>query len=348
MRLNTALVARNLARVFRRGPIDIHARAVERRELCPAETCPGRPALFPEGALDHISKLSPWCDWDSQRDLITGAPAHHAATEAFVLRGAVLAGAFLYHGAAKARVGHGTARMLDPDLPPRRVMEEAHLAATWTGADFFGSFMRDSLTLEMIPPPGSPRLGAPVKPYAHAPGYRVLLDLPAPETGHVRVERLTIYRDFGQNSFKVARYRTLRARLRARLPATAPPGIFLRRSTDGEPRRLVNEGAVADLLAARGFDILDHTRLEPAEIARRALDARLVVAIEGSHLAHAIHTLADDGAFLVIQPPDRFALPYKEFADCMGMRFGFVVARPAEDGFAADLDEIRLMLDRLS
>jgi hypothetical protein len=58
--------------------------------------------------------------------------------------------------------------------------------------------------------------------------------------------------------------------------------------------------------------------------------------------------MADDGAFLVIQPPDRFAMPYKEFTDRMGMRFGFVVAEPAEGGFAADAGEILSMVERLS
>ena len=61
-----------------------------------------------------------------------------------------------------------------------------------------------------------------------------------------------------------------------------------------------------------------------------------------------VYSMADNGAFLVIQPPDRFAMPYKEFADRMGMRFGFVVAEPADGGFAADTDEILAMVDRLS
>jgi len=124
-------------------------------------------------------------------------------------------------------------------------MKKAHLAATRTGADSFGNVMQDSPPLEMIPPSGDPRLGAPVKPHAQAPGYRTLLDLPAPPTGHVRVGRLTMYRDFSQNSFKVARYRILRTRMCANLSAAAPPGIFLCRGRDGQSRRLVNEGAMA-------------------------------------------------------------------------------------------------------
>lgn len=222
--------------------------------------------------------------------------------------------------------------------------------SSWTGADFFGNFLLDTFPLEMIPPEGARRIGSPSKRYGHATGYRSLLDLPAPELpGHAQVGRLTLYSDFAQNSYKEARYRTLRARLRKNVHnPQAPVGVFLRRGTDGERRQLVNEAALIELLSAHGFDILDLDRMDAAEIAHRALDARIVVGVEGSHLSHAIYSIADNGAFLVIQPPDRFALPYKEFTDRMGMNFGFVVALPAEGGFAVVLDDILMMLDRLS
>lgn len=348
MRLNRAPLLRLGYRALRLGSADLESHATARRVLCPPADYAARPALYPEGALDRILSLSPWRDRDTEMALIEGKGGHHAASEALEIPDVVLAGAWLYRRGARTRVGHGDSRLMD-DLPPRRDLPEAHMAATWTGADFFGNFMQDSLTLEMLPPEGAPRLGAPTKPYAHEAGYRALLDLPQPQmVGHARIGRLTLYRDFAQNALKVERYRRLRARLRAALGATQPPaGIFLRRGRAGEARELVNEAALAAVLARQGFDIIDPETLDPAEIARRALDAPIVVAVEGSHLAHAIYTLADTGAFLVIQPPQRFAMPYKEFADCMDMRFGFVLGRPSGDGFEVDLDEMKLMLDLL-
>lgn len=348
--LNVALVSRNLARVMRRGPTDLESQAIERYVICPAEQVEGRPAIYPPGALDLIQGLSPWRDWQVEQGLIQGAAIHHAPTEALVIPDVVLAQGHLYRAGAKERVGLGAARMWDRALPARRDLPEAHLVATWTGADFFGNFMQDSLPLEMLPPAGAHPIGAPVKPYGHAPGYRALLDLPVPDLpGHARIRRLTLYRDFAQNSLKEARYRELRTRLRAHLRRSdaPPPGIFLRRGSDGEARALVNEDAIAEMLAGLGFAIIDPARMQPDQIAAMALDAGIVVSVEGSHLAHAIYALADRGAFLVIQPPRRFALPYKEFADRMGMAFGFVLGRPAGDGFTADAGEIRQMLDRL-
>lgn len=348
MRLNRALLRRLGYRALRLGSADLESHASSRRVLCPAADYSAQPALYPEGALDRILSLSPWRDRDTETALIEGRGGHHAASEALDIPDVVLAGAWLYRRGARARVGHGEARLFD-DLPPRRNLPEAHLAATWTGADFFGNFMQDSLTLEMLPPQDALHLGAPTKPYGHAAGYRALLGLAQPQMiGHARIGRLTLYRDFAQNALKAERYHRLRARLRTSLGPTQPPaGIFLRRGRSGEARELANEAALAAVLARQGFDIIDPETLDAEEIARRALDAPVVVAVEGSHLAHAIYTLADAGAFLVIQPPHRFAMPYKEYADCMGMRFGFVVGRPVGDGFEVDLDEIRLMLDML-
>ncbi len=125
------------------------------------------------------------------------------------------------------------------------------------------------------------------------------------------------------------------------------PGVYLRRGIAGEPRVLVNEPELEVALRAVGFDILDPEQLSAREIAERSLDAAVVVAVEGSHLSHAIFSAADQATFLVIQPPDRFALAYKEFTDRMDMRFALVVADPVEGGFAVALDEVHRLLEQL-
>ncbi|MTH76899.1 glycosyltransferase 61 family protein [Paracoccus aestuariivivens] len=349
--LNAALISRNFARLLRRGPVDLTHYAVERHELCPAEETGRSAALYPEGAMDRIVALSPWRNLDLEMGLIQGTPIRHEATEVLVVPDVSLAGAYLYRGGAKERIGIGEAKLYDRDLESRRVIPEAHLVSSWMGADFFGNFMQDSLPLELVPPPDALRIVAPTKPYMHEAGYRALFDLPPPPMPrHAKISRLSLYRDFSQNSFKLARYNELRTRLRANLGEIPPSaGVFLRRGSSlGEPRRLLNEEAVIEFLATLGFDILDPERMGADSIARVALDAPVVVAVEGSHLGHAIYTLAAGGSLLVIQPPYRFAMPYKEVTDCMGMKFGFVVGLPAEGGFVADIDEIKQMLERLA
>jgi hypothetical protein len=74
----------------------------------------------------------------------------------------------------------------------------------------------------------------------------------------------------------------------------------------------------------------------------------MVISCEGSHLSHAIYTMADDATLLVLQPPERFSLAFKAFTDRLDMRFAFVVGRPCPDGFEIDLDELSGFLDTLA
>lgn len=350
MTLNRAMFPWAIHRVLHGRGQSLAEVAVETRELCPEETTSCPPAVCCPGALDRVTALSPWRDWETEQVLLEGRSVTHAASRAVVLRDVVLAGGFLYCKGLRYPIGLGESQFNLLNLPSRQHYEVAHLAMTWSGAYYFGNFLQDNLPLEMLPDSDAPRLGAPGKQMRHAAGYRALLDLPPPDLPvHAAIKELTLYVDFAQNSLKAARYAELRRRMRASLqdsrPARPAPGIFLMRGTDGESRTLVNEAEVASMLAGLGFDIIDPAGMEPAEISARALDARVVVAVEGSHLAHAIYALADKGAFVVIQPPDRFALPYKEYADRMEMAFGFLVAHPAEGGFRADLEELKRVLE---
>lgn len=349
MRLNTAYLRRGFARMLS-GPQALEDVASDSWEVHPETAIDTHPALYPEGALDRISALSPWRSWEVEQGLIDGGVVRHAATRALVLERADLVRGFVYCGASVLRFGQGKASLIESGLPRWQEIADAHLGSVWTGADFFGHFLTDTLTLQLLPPAGATIVGAPGKPYRHEAGYRALLGLDRPDMPErARIDRLTVYVDYGQNAHKTQRYDVLRARVRAASPKPpARPGVFLCRGVDGDPRRLANQDALTDLLDGNGFDILDCDSLDPAEIVHRSLDARIIVGVEGSHLSHGLYPVAAGGALLVLQPPDRFAMPYKEVADALGLRFGFVVGHPAAEGFSVDLDEVRLMLDRLT
>lgn len=349
MRPDIAYLKWGLRRAVAGRMADLNAAASRVWELCPGETVTVPPAIYPDGALERIVAASPWEDAATLEDRIRGGPGTHGASRAYLIEDVDLSGAYLYRGAARSQPGHGRARPWRQG-GARIGLEAAHLVSAWSGSLFFGPFLRDTLPLGLIPEAGAPAITMVGKTYAHAPGYRALVDLPCPPCPDAaRIGRLTVYEDFAQNSFKAARYRTLRDRLRGNVTDPArPPGVYLKRGATGEARMLTNEAEIEALLAGFGFDIVEPAKLEPAEIARRMTDTPLVISIEGSHLAHAIYTLADNGAFLVIQPPDRVALPYKEYADRMDMRFGLVVGHPAPGGFSADPGEIAAMVERLA
>ena len=111
---------------------------------------------------------------------------------------------------------------------------------------------------------------------------------------------------------------------------------------------LVNEAAITRFLTDRGFEVIDPATASAEQIAVQTLEAKIVVGVEGSHLSHAIYTAADGCTFLVLQPPDRFALAYKEFTDRLDMTFAFLVGDRAPHGFTVPVDDLARMLDFLA
>ena len=352
MRLNLAMLDWGVHRLLKGQSPDIRSVATRTWELCPEEVAVAPPAIYPGGNLDRVRSLAPQRDWDTERTLIDGGSCVHAASRAHLVENASISGAFLYRGAAKLQPGYGKETLFPASSEPQRRLDEAVLVSNNTGSHYFGNFLLDELPLGLIAEPGAPTIVAPTRDYEHETGYRALVALPRPPVvRHAKVRRLTLYTDFAQNAYKGERYRELRARLRRALAGSEPPsvpGIYLKRGATGERRVLANEEALERLLGDLGFDIVEPARLGAEDIARRTLEARIVIGVEGSHLSHAIFSMAEDGAFLVLQPPDRFAMPYKEFADRLGHRFGFVVCDPAHDGFMVNLDDVLRIIDRLS
>lgn len=339
-------------RIFRGRSPDVRNVAEREWVICPEETAPTRPAIYPDGALERITDLSPWRKWEVEQGLIRGDPIEHAATRAHRIGNAAIAGAFIYRGGAKSRHGYGKERLFDTTLGPCRHLETVHIVSNFAGSNYFGNFLLDDMPLGMIPEEDAPTAVMVTRNYEDEGGYRALLDLPRPQRlRHARIGELIVYTDFAQNSFKLARYRALRDRLRRHFPAQAGqqrPLVYLKRGATGVRRLIENEAELEEMLARAGFDIVEPSALSVPEVARRTLGAGLVISVEGSHLSHVIYSMADDGAFLILQPPDRFAMAYKEFADRMDMPFGFVVGMPVPGGFRVDLAELQRMIGKMT
>ncbi|SMD03085.1 glycosyltransferase 61 family protein [Primorskyibacter flagellatus] len=321
-------------------------------EVCAAETLTCPSAIHLPDALDRVTALSPWRDWETERLYIEGGPVMHAATRAHLIQNVDINGAFLYCGAAKLRAGFGPQQLTHRHAAPRRNLPEAHLVSDWAGSHYFGLFLRASLPMELLPDAAENMISLPTKDYTHEAGYRKILERPRPPcVTAARVNRLILYNDFGHNPSKAARYAELRAALRRNLGGIAPQGktgVYLKRGTTGERRRLANESQVEATLTALGFDIVEPAALDARTIAQRLLDAPIVVSVEGSHLSHAIYSIAEGGTLLVLQPPDRFAMAFKEFTNRGGLNFAFTVGHAAPDGFTVNPDDIKRTLDLLS
>ncbi len=351
MRLNLPMLMRRVRRVIARQAPPITSLARESWTICADEQRESAPARHLPGALEKVATLSPWRSWDAELALIRGGLGTHAASTAHLITDVDLVGAHLYKGPAKAQPGYGAEKWLLPSAA-REEVTDANLVSSAEGSHFFGPLLQCDFPLELNAANHPANVAMITKPYEHADGYRQLLGLPdirCLQRAHIR--QLVVYTDFAQNSHKTDRYRELRRRLRSNVKPrgrAALRGVYLQRGRTGELRVLENEPDLIEFLDSQGFEIVEPVSLSAAEIAARTLDAPVVISVEGSHLSHAIYTLADRGTMLVLQPPDRFAMPYKEYTDAMDMRFAFLVGEKSPQGFRISIDEVRQMLEVLA
>jgi capsular polysaccharide biosynthesis protein len=352
MILNTPMIRRQWLRLLAGKWISMEDLAIRTWTICPAETPTLPPAIHPDGALEKIRGISPWRRREQEQLMVSGGPYQYIASTARLIPNVDIVDSYFYAGPAAAQIGYQPERLLRPTNAPHHHLKQANLVTTWGTSHFFGPLLLDDFLLELNGDNPAENIRMITKPYGHEQQYRAMLGLTESTLQlNAHVDRLITYEEPANNSHKAQGYRTLRARMRQHLGVHAArnlPGVYLKRGTTGESRILTNEAEVEKLMLQLGFDIVEPAKLGAEEIARRTLDARIVVSVEGSHLSHTLFSMANNAAFLVIQPPDRFAMVYKEFTDCLDMRFAFIVADPAEGGFTANLSELQDTLDRLA
>ena len=349
--MNLPMVKRMIRRLQAGRACELQSLAARSLVHCSARKARLPRAIFPDGAMDKIRAVSPWRNWEAEKASCLGAEVELGPTVSHVIENVDISGAFLYAKGASETVGYGSQSLFVRREQQWRRLERASLSTTFSGSHFFGCLLLDDFPLELLARETGNSISMVTKTFEHAADYRALLQLdPPPLVSNARVRQLTVYTEPAFNDHKISRLFELRARIKNGMEVSNPrslPGIYIGRGSAGEPRMLENETDVERLLEGMGFNILDPSVLSAAEITRRSLDARIVVGVEGSQLSHAIFSMAEDGAFLVIQPPDRFALAYKEFADALGMRFAFVVGTRSGSGFSVSLAELQQTLDLL-
>ncbi|MGB7602756.1 MAG: glycosyltransferase family 61 protein [Candidatus Sulfotelmatobacter sp.] len=337
----TSLVLR---RVLRRST-PLAAISAKTWTLCAAEVSAVPPAIHLPDSLDRVTGVMSDTSMESELRRIRGGKVEHAATVVHTVARARLIRGSLYAGAWK----HPLLERTQPVARQEEIRRgtSGALACSLYGNIYFGHWLRCDATLMLA----AESLDEPVivarAAYRHEPGYRRLLDLERRTCTAAVFERLLVLEDFGQNSFKRRRYRELRARLRARHREGRGGMVYLRRGVIGgrERRALLNAPEVERFLISQGARIIDPDHMSADEIVREVMGAKVVFSTEGSHMAHAIHAMADDAALCAFQPPGRFNNVYKDYTDCLGMRYAFVIGRPAEGGFTVDTEDIARTLD---
>jgi len=263
------------------------------------------------------------------------------------LRDVLLLDGDLFHAGARLRVRGGKRHRLYAGALAE--VERGSLASSQLGCTFFGHWLLDDLPRHnaLRAMAADPFVVAPAAS-THQQQYLQTFGLAPRLLGDSLVRRLSVLEEGSMQTFKARELAALSTALRASAaPLPAPDGVMLLRGGSGRKRLLVNEPALADMLAARGFRIVDPMTSSVAEMAASCANAPVVVGIEGSHMTHAVLALGTGAAFITIQPPFKFDNTCKPYCDALAIKYGFTVGTAAEGGFQIEADRLLRMIDKI-
>jgi capsular polysaccharide biosynthesis protein len=304
-------------------------------------------AVYIDSTLARVTAPAPFSTLQIQYDMIAGGKVTHRPIRAFGVRNAALIGSSYYVRGFRMPLAPD-AGFRAADLVNAVHIPQAALGCTYFGNMFFGHFWTDDVPLMQL----GAELGETVRPARrlsdHQRDLLGLLGLTPHSLRSATFQELIVFEDPAQTKSKELRYRRIREAFAARFHTPDPPrGVFLFRGQSGKARRLVNEEEVASALAPHGIIPVHPERLTLAELARTIWGARLVVGVEGSQMLHGFYGAAESASFLALIPPMRFGNIIKNYTDCLGMKYGFVVGEPQGDDFKVDLDEVLKVIDAL-
>jgi hypothetical protein len=322
----------------------IRSAAAEVVELASADESPALPVISLPNEFERVVDAAPLSTIESQHELVTATRTKHGPTIAYRFQDAVLADHTLY-----AAGGYEVSRRGDkrPILGGTYEEYEQGQLCTYAASNiYFGHWLRDALAMELLAEQrGLVPLSYLRKPWIHEPGYRQLMNLSGRPVSFALVRQLWVIDDLGLNRSWIGRFRELRRRVRSAVDQGGPSRVFLSRGERGSARELINQAAIIELLVERGFTVVEPEELQPSAIAHLLASARVVVSVEGSALNHAQYAVPESAVLLVIQPPQRFNAFHKVLADFNNVRFSYVVADPADNGFTLPPERLLRTLD---
>ena len=231
---------------------------------------------------------------------------------------------------------------------PVRQFDEITLAQSHTGSTVFGHWLTDDCALREFPGMEQQSIAIPRPAWADRIPYERLFQQSWDEIPAFAAKRLNLLEELGFSQDKAARHTRLRKRLRLHAHKPSNPGgvFYLIRGSTGNIRHMANETELIARLETAGVSAIQcESGIET--MLKRCLDARLIIGIEGSQLAHAIYMLGAGGAVMAIQPPDRFCSAHHDWSRFLGMRYGTVVGHQVDDNWIAQPDEVIQMINIL-
>lgn len=313
----------------------------EKEILCPDEETRLPPAIMLPGQLEKVSGAPAELTIAYEIDFVTRPRAIHVATIAYHIRKATLFNGSVYAGTWKLSILEDAS-----NTQPTIHIAKAGLASSAVGNVYFGHWLKDDCTAHIIAQNYGQPLCVHHDQFPHRSAYASWYDQDWRSAGNAHIDHLVVFRDFGQNSFKAARFRKLRSMLRARFPfAGSTKFIYLRRGETGVDRLVRNEEEILEALLKNGFLVLDVAKDSLEKIVSELLNAKIVVSVEGSHVSHCTAALPENSGIILLQPANRFATIHRGWADNLSVRYGLVVGNQTNQGHHFEKNEIMKTVD---
>lgn len=333
-------LAKRLGKTVANGDIKFEADI-----LCPAEASDVFPATYINEHLSRITGSNEHTSQASEHACLLRRNVEHAPTILFRMEDARLFGAGIF---SKSRNYLPRSiiknRQLAPISLPKALLIDNDITQV-----YFGHWLTDQLSSALIATPEMPALALNTPSFTHAQGYEQLFQISTCYAQQGQVDELYWLSDFSQNSYKVKRYQQLRQRAEQNLsPANcSATGIYIARGNSGAKRALLNEQELINHLLDRGFEIIYPEKMTPEMITRCLWNAPVVISVEGSQIAHTIHSISRNASVLILMPPNRVSHIFKGIFDAIDkIAYGFYVCAAAQNSNEFYVDSF-VDLDRL-
>jgi len=316
--------------------------------IAPGDTSLSPPAIYFEDDLARVATTDVGdTTYEIEVSRIKGGRREHRPTLGYALRDVELIDGVLYRGAMQERFVGQRRRLIGPDV--RDTVDSGALACTLYGGIYFAHWMADDLSLHLAAEAHGNPIVVERKAYFHEPEYCGLMNIAPVLKSRTRFSHLMVIDDVGQNSFKRERYRELRTRLSESFGSTRNRFVYIRRGMmqASAGRSPTNSEELESFLVGQGFVIVDPDRQSAKEIVESIGGARLVVGVEGSHMAHALFSIGDGGGICILQPPNRFVNLFKDYTDCLDLHYGFTTGVEAPSGFSVKVEHLERILQKM-
>lgn len=269
----------------------------------------------------------------------------HLPTVGYVIRDARLLRGCVYARRARSVLADTRPPLAGPDV--EHEVDTGALACSYTGNRYFGHWLKDDSTLNLLAREFAPPVATAKEPWVHQAGWEEVLQIDSRPIASARFRELFVFQDIGQNAHRRHRFEILRQRVARFGPRTAAPGVYIRQGKSAQPRGWVDAERTEERLAQRGFVIVEPETMSVAALHRVLNGAPVIVGLEGSQMSPSILTLAEGGAVVAIQSPFRFNNLYKDYTDALGLRYAFVIGVANGGTFTLDPDDVERTLDLL-